>query len=112
MTVATLTIPKCSMDDGIDMLDGALVDLDSARHALAYLVEIGPEDGSRSVLECVINTLDYVAKEARTGPASVPSILSLRLQGRATRVSGVMSKSTLRLSTGSPLWWLRSTTRR
>ena len=67
MTIATLPMPKCTMDDGLNKLDDALVDLDSARHALAYLVEVGPEDGSRNVIECVINTLDAVAKEAKTG---------------------------------------------
>ena len=67
MTVTTLPVPMCSMGDGIDKLDSALVDLDSARYALAYLAEVGPEDGSRNVIECVINTLDDVAKEAKTG---------------------------------------------
>ena len=67
MTVSALTMPKCTMGDAIDKLDYALCDLDSARHALVYMVEVGPEDGSRAVLECVINTLGDVAKEARTG---------------------------------------------
>jgi hypothetical protein len=48
-------------------LDGALVDLDSARYALAYLVEVGVEDSSRPVIECVINTLSDVAQEAKAG---------------------------------------------
>ena len=67
MTVATLSVPKCTMSDGIDKLDCALVDLDSARHALAYLVEVGPEDGSRNVIECVINTLDAAAEDLKIG---------------------------------------------
>ena len=71
MTVATLPTPKCTMGAAIFKLDCALVDLDSARHALAYLVEVGPEDGSRAVIECVVNTLDDVAKEAKTGMDAV-----------------------------------------
>ncbi len=67
MTVTDLPMPKCAMDDGLDKLDGALVNLDSARHALAYLVEVGPEDGSRNVIECVINTLDLAAADLKTG---------------------------------------------
>ena len=67
MMITTLPMPKCTMGDGIDKLDYALVDLDSARHALAYLVEVGPEDGSRNVIECVINTLDAAAADLKTG---------------------------------------------
>ena len=51
--------------DAIDQLDGALVDLDSGRYALAHLVEVGIEDSSRAVIECVINTLDQAAQDAK-----------------------------------------------
>ena len=62
MTVTTLTVPKCDMNDGINKLDGALSDLDSARFALAFLMETArPEDHSADVIQCVINTLGEAA---------------------------------------------------
>ena len=68
MTIATLSIPKCSFDDGINMLDGALSDLDSGRFALAFLMETArPEDHSADVIQCVMCALCDAAADLKTG---------------------------------------------
>ena len=68
MTITTLPMPKCSMLDGIDKLDGALSDLDSGRYALAFLMETArPEDHSADTIQCIINTLAEAAVDLKTG---------------------------------------------
>ena len=58
MTVMDLPIPKCTMGDGFGRLDDALIDLDSARFALAFLMETAcPEDHSADTIQCIMNTL-------------------------------------------------------
>ncbi len=68
MTVTTLPMPKCTMRDAIDKLDGALSDLDSGRFALAFLMETArPEDHSADVIRCVMSALCDAAEDLKTG---------------------------------------------
>ena len=68
MTVTTLPLPKCTMLDAIDKLDGALADLDSGRFALAFLMETArPEDHSADVIQCVMCALRDAAVDLKTG---------------------------------------------
>ncbi len=56
---------KNPVDGALTKLDSLMIDIDSARHAIFYLVEVGDGTGARSVLECIGNTLDQVAEDAR-----------------------------------------------
>ena len=68
MTVSTLPLPKCTMLDGIDKLGNGLIDLDSARFALAFLMETArPEDHSADTIQCIMNTLAEAAAHLETG---------------------------------------------
>ncbi len=68
MTVTTLPMPKCTMRDAIDKLDGALSDLDSGRFALAFLMETArPEDHSADVIQCVMCALRDAAVDLKAG---------------------------------------------
>ena len=68
MTIETLPIPKCTMLDGIDKLEGALSDLDSGRFALAFLMETArPEDHSADVIQCVMIALSDAAVDLKDG---------------------------------------------
>ncbi len=68
MTVTPLPMPKCTMGDAIDKLDGALSDLDSGRFALAFLMETArPEDHSADVIQCVMCALRDAAVDLKVG---------------------------------------------
>ena len=68
MTVTTLPMPKCTMLDAIDKLEGALCDLDSGRFALAFLMETArPEDHSADVIQCVMCALRDAAVDLKVG---------------------------------------------
>ncbi len=68
MTVTTLPMPKCSMDDGLGKLGDGILDLDSARFALAFLMETArPEDHSADTIQCIMNTLAEAAEGLKTG---------------------------------------------
>ncbi len=68
MTVTTLPMPKCTMGDAIDKLDGALSDLDSGRFALAFLMETArPEDHSADVIQCIMTALCDAAVDLKAG---------------------------------------------
>ncbi len=68
MTVTPLPMPKCTMGDAINKLDGALSDLDSGRFALAFLMETArPEDHSADVIQCVMCALRDAAVDLKAG---------------------------------------------
>ena len=68
MTVTTLPLPKCTVDDAIDKLGYAGDALDSGRYALAHLMEeLHADHGSTHVIQCVIITLFQAASDLKTG---------------------------------------------
>ena len=68
MTVTTLPVPKCTMDDGIGKLDDGILNLDSARFAHAFLMETArPEDHSADTIQCIMNTLAEAAANLKVG---------------------------------------------
>ncbi len=68
MTVTTLPVPKCTMDDGLDKLGYAGDALDSGRYTLAFLMEVMQTDpGSTHAIECVILTLAKAAEDLKIG---------------------------------------------
>ncbi len=74
MTIATLPIPECTMDDGIDKLGYAVDALNSRRYALAHLMNELREradTGAYHVLDCVIFTLAQAAEDLKTGRDAV-----------------------------------------
>ncbi len=85
MTVTTLPMPKCTMLDAINKLDGALSDLDSGRYALAFLMETArPEDHSADTIQCIMNTLREAAANLKTG---LDVLEELNAQARVARSS-------------------------
>ena len=68
--------------EAINKLDGALIDLDSARFALAYLVEEADTDAPHHVVQCVINTLSQAAQDAKAGCAVIFEELKDKMDGR------------------------------
>ncbi len=68
MTVTTLPMPKCTMDEGLDKLGYAGDHLDSGRFALAFIMDELPAGaGSTHTIECVILTLAKAAEDLKTG---------------------------------------------
>ena len=68
MTVTTLPMPKCTMDDGLDRLSCAGDYLDSGRYALAHVMEdLHADFGSCRLIECVMLTLAKAAEDLKTG---------------------------------------------
>ncbi len=67
MTVTTLPLPECTMDDGLEKLAYAGDHLDSAREAIMHLLEQRLDGGTKGTIECVILTLERAAAELKTG---------------------------------------------
>ena len=68
MTVTPLPMPKCTMDDGLMKLEDGMLDLDSGRFALAFLMETArPEDHSADTIQCVMTTLAEAAAQLKVG---------------------------------------------
>ncbi len=54
--------------DARQKVDDAMIDLDSGRFALAFLIETArPEDHSADTIQCVMNTLAEAAQNLKTG---------------------------------------------
>jgi hypothetical protein len=67
MTVTNLPIPKCSMGDGLDKLGYASDHLNSARGAIAHLLEQQLDQGTTCTIECIILALTQAAADLKTG---------------------------------------------
>ena len=72
----------------MDKVGDAIIDLDSGRFALAFLMETArPEDHSADTIQCVMNTLAEAAQNAKAGLDILEELQAKRLPARPREVS-------------------------
>ena len=74
--------------DAINKVGDAMIDLDSGRFALAFLMETArPEDHSADTIQCVMNTLAEAAQNAKAGLDILEEFKAKRLPAGPREVS-------------------------